>query len=76
MSAIYALTIVLLIYAAGDVIAAVTKAKFPSSVARGAIVLIGLWIGLIPKNTLQPVHHRRIRHDGRHPDDHHAGHDN
>jgi len=51
MSAIYALTIVLLIYAAGDVIAAVTKAKFPSSVARGAIVLIGLWIGLIPKNT-------------------------
>ncbi len=51
MNAIYALTIVLLIYAAGDVIAAITKAKFPSSVARGMIVLAGLWIGLIPKNT-------------------------
>ncbi len=51
MSAIYALTIVLFIYAAGDMISLLTKAKVPSGVARSIIILAGLWMGIIPEDT-------------------------
>ena len=51
MTAIYALTIVLFIYAAGDLIAQLTKAKLPSAVARSFMILGGLWLGIIPEET-------------------------
>ena len=51
MSAIYALTIVLFIYAIGDIISYVTKAKLPSAVARSIIILVGLWTGILPEDT-------------------------
>ena len=51
MSAIYALTIVFFIYAAGDLIAQLTKAKLPSAVARSIMILGGLWLGILPEET-------------------------
>ena len=51
MQAIYALTIVLFLYAVGDLISYFTKAKVPSAVARSIIILGGLWLHIIPEDT-------------------------
>ena len=53
MTGIYALTIVMLIYAFGDVVSNLTKAKVPAGVVWGCTVLIGLWTGILPSNVFE-----------------------
>ncbi len=53
MQAIYALTIVLAIYAAGDLISYFSKARVPAAVAWAIIILAGLWTGIIPTDTFE-----------------------
>ena len=53
MKAIYALTIVFAIYAAGDLISYFTKSKCPSDISRAMLILIGLWTGILPAITFE-----------------------
>lgn len=53
MQAIYALTIVFVYYAAGEVVSSYTKAKIPSSVARSIIILTTFWTGLVPTSVFE-----------------------
>lgn len=53
MQAIYALTIVLAIYAAGDLISYFSKARVPAAIAWAVIILAGLWTGILPSYTFE-----------------------
>lgn len=53
MQSIYALTIVFMYFALGELIALLTKAKIQSPLARTVIILITLWTGIVPKTVFQ-----------------------
>ncbi len=53
MQGIYALTIILAIYAAGDLVSRLTKSKVPAGIAWAFLILAGLWTGILPKETFE-----------------------
>lgn len=51
MTGIYALTIVLLIYATGDLVSRLTRSRIPAGIAWAGMLLGGLWTGILPAET-------------------------
>ena len=53
MIAVVALTVLLCIYAAGELIAQKTKAVFSSVLSIAILLLIGFWSGLLPTSVIE-----------------------
>ncbi len=47
MTGIYALTIIFAIYAVGEIVSKVSKARIPGGLAWAVILLVGLWTGIL-----------------------------